>query len=273
MDVSLPIRLIATDVDGTLLNSRGILPDDNIKAIRDAQAMGIVVAIASGRFAENAYLLLQDYGLTCPIIAVNGAKIVDEKLKELSSRFMDHEAALKVYRILNELGSEYFVFGKNSLCAVAEHRKHHSELSQGDRVRALGYGYTHGRIEADECIEQPIQKFYVCNNVPLDRVRNALIGISGIELTQSGINNVEIMPSGIDKAFGVREYAGILDIPMAQVMTLGDQENDIPMLRAAGYGIAMGNASRETKAAARYVTSSNDECGFARAIEKWALGK
>lgn len=268
-----PVRLIATDVDGTLINSRGEIPPENIEAIHKAQENGIVVAIASGRFAVNVYLLLQEHGLSCPIIAVNGAKIVDENLKTISSCFMRHASALAVKDTLNALGSDYFVFGQDCLCTISETLVHHTELSQGDRVREMGYGYTHGREAMDICLQRPVQKFYVCDNVPLDRVKSELEKIPEIYLTQSAPNNIEIMPFGVDKGYGVRALSAILDIPLSQVMTLGDQENDIPMLQAAGYGVAMGNASLETKAAAKYVTKSNNDCGFAHAIEKWALSK
>ena len=76
----------------------------------------------------------------------------------------------------------------------------------------------------------------------------------------------------MDKGQGVKEFAGLLGIPLSQVMTLGDQENDIPMLRAVGCGVAMGNASPETKAAAAFVTGTNDKAGFAAAVRWYALG-
>ena len=77
----------------------------------------------------------------------------------------------------------------------------------------------------------------------------------------------------MDKATGVRMLAKHYGIPMEQVMTLGDHENDIPMLKIAGYGIAMGNGTENAKAAARYVTDTHDHHGLAKAIRKWALGE
>jgi len=271
MNHPLPIRMIATDVDGTLLNSSGIMPEDNIAAIRKAQEMGIVVAIASGRFIENAYLLLQEYHLSCPIIGVNGGKIVDENRNVISSRFMDQDTAVQVYQILKAAECEFFIFGRDALCTVSAKRVHHSELSQGEKVRKLGYGYTRGWDAAEECIQNPVHKFYVCDNGFLKDLRERLSVIPNTLLTQSGEYNIEVMPLGVDKGYGISEYARILDIPVSQVMAIGDQENDIPMLQAAGYGVAMGNASAETKAAARYITETNDRCGFARAIEALAF--
>ena len=83
--------------------------------------------------------------------------------------------------------------------------------------------------------------------------------------------NIEIMPAGMDKGKGVRDMARAMGVSMDQVMALGDENNDIPMLRAAGFGVAMGNASEETKNAARFITASNAEEGFALALETYVL--
>ena len=266
------IRLIATDIDGTLLNSERIIPDRNLRAIRAAQEKGITVAISSGRFPENVYVLLEDYGLRCPIIGMNGADVIDEGMNRLSETCSAQEAAECALKVLIRSGADFFMYARQSVCTSSETRKHHSELFYGERIRALGFTYYHGPEEAARLAAQGfVHKFFVCDNVPLEPVREALRGIPGISLTQSFANNVEVMPGGVDKGIGVRIMADALGIPMTQVMTLGDEANDIPMLRAAGYGVAMGNGSADAKAAARYVTDTNDECGFAKAIELYAL--
>ena len=267
----LPIRLIATDVDGTLLDRQGQMPEENLRAIRAAQEKGIVVAISSGRFAENVYILLQNYGLSCPIISINGARLVDENLRLLSAHFMDRQAAWRVRDALDEAGADYFIFGHRMICTSKLDRSHQSELSQKEKVNALGLFYDHGPEAITRCLQEPIYKFFVYDTIPLPPLREELKKLPEIELTQSSPRNIEIMPRGVNKGFGVVSLAARLQIPLAQVMTLGDQENDIPMLSAAGCGVAMGNASPETKAAARYVTDTNQECGFAKAVERFAL--
>ena len=267
-----PIRLIATDIDGTLLDSSRKLPEKNLQAIRAAQAKGITVAISSGRFAENVYVLFQDYGLCCPIIGLNGAVVTDDRLRRLSDTVMTREAAVGVLEQLVRLGSDFFMFCRKAICTSSETRKHHSELSYGDRIRGLGVTYCHGAEEAAALAKRgEVHKIFVCDNVPLHLVRQALRDIPGIALTQSFANNVEVMPSGVDKGKGVALLAKSLGIAMDEVMALGDEENDVPMLRAVQYGIAMENGSAEAKAAAKYVTDSNDRCGFAKAVEKFAL--
>lgn len=264
------VRLIATDVDGTLLNRERLLPPENITAIRKAQEKGVTVAICSGRFPENVYLLLRDGGLCCPIIGINGGCIVDERLTPLSSHYMGRGAAMAVQRLLEEAGAHYFIFNPQIVCTSDLSVRHHSELSAGERIRALGVSYVHGTEAARECARLPVYKFFISNRVPLEPLREKLRTIPGISLTQSNPANIEVMPAGVDKASGITEFANIMGVSMDDVMTLGDEENDIPMLRAAGIGVAMGNACPAAKAAARYVTESNDRGGFALALERFA---
>lgn len=258
--------LIATDIDGTLLGSHGILPEENIRAIHYAQENHVIVSIASGRFPENVYFLLTDHGLRCPIIGSNGAQIVDEELNVLASHTMSGKTGTAIRTLLEAEGANYFVFGPSFICTSQENQLHHSELSQGNRLAALGVQYYHGLAETAECCRQPVQKFFVCNNVPLKPLREKLRAIPGILLTQSSPTNIEIMPEGVDKGQGLRDLAALLGIPMTRTMALGDEGNDIAMLQAAAYGTAMGNASDAAKAAARFLTGSNTEGGWAKAV-------
>ncbi|MBR1585796.1 MAG: HAD family hydrolase [Clostridia bacterium] len=266
-----PVRLIATDIDGTLLDGSGVIPPENIDAIRAAQAKGITVAIASGRFAENVYLLLRDYGLSCFIIGGNGADITDEGLKPVRFQTMKQASALAVKRVLDDHGADYFFYGEHWLCTSADSFLHHTELSHPGQAQQLGFSYYHGQRDAGERVLHPVYKFYICANVPLPPIRQDLAGIPDIDITRSGPGNIEVMPQGVNKAQGVRDLAAHLGIPLSQVMTLGDEENDIPMLKIAGYGVAMGNGSAAARAAARIVTDSNCRGGFAKAIRQYAL--
>jgi Cof subfamily protein (haloacid dehalogenase superfamily) len=264
-----PIKLIATDIDGTLLNPERIITERSLRAIRAVQDKGVTVAIATGRFPENAYILLEDYGLRMPVIGTNGGRIVDENLRELSRHEMDPEAVRRTADILMASGADFFIFGERFMCSATKARMHHSELSHGDRIKALGFRYYHGREDVEECIRHPVFKFFVCDNVPLPPLRQTLAAVPGIGLTQSFYNNIEVMPAGVDKGQGVRDLALALGVPLDQVMTLGDESNDIPMLKAAGFSVAMGNASDEAKNAACSVTASNAEDGFALALETY----
>lgn len=266
-----PIRLIASDVDGTLLNSQGLISDENLAAIRAAQENGILFAIASGRFPENVYVRMQKYGLSCPIIGTNGCRITDEKLQPIFSSAMAKAAAKEVMDVLFQDGVDFFMFTTHSVCTSDENLPHHSEISNPDAIKALGFTYGHGKSEMMAGLDEPVHKFYICEGRPGTPLWQRLELIPGVALTQSGDNNIEVVPEGVDKASGIAMLAQHYGIPLSQVMTLGDHENDIPMLRAAGYGIAMGNATDNAKKAARFITDTNDRHGLAKAIWQYAL--
>ena len=268
---SAPIRLIAADIDGTLIDNQDRIPERNLQAIRKAQEKGIVFAVASGRFPENVYVLMRKYGIACPIIALNGARTVDENLRVLSHHPMEPAAAAQVLDHLLALGSDYFFFTPRVVCTSGEKVFHHSELSDGDAIRALGHLYLRGAENAKAAVRETVYKFYVLNNIPLETVSESLRAIPDVYLTRSSQYNIEVMPLGVDKSRGVKDLAASLGIPMEQVMTLGDEDNDVPMLRAAGWGVAMGNACRAARDAARFVTDTNVNCGFAQAVEQFAL--
>ena len=267
-----PVRLIATDIDGTLLDSQGAIPERNLRAIWAAREKGIVFAISSGRFPENVYLKMEDYGIRCPIVGTNGCRIVDENLNTLIERRMDPQASVRVAETLLALGNDFFIFSDRVVCVSAENGMHHSEVSHGEKMKALGVKYYRGSENARRIAAGCVHKFFVCGNKPLEPVREALLQIPDIDLTQSSATNIEVMPLGVDKGQGVKDLADSLGIPMSQVMALGDEGNDVPMLRAAGYGVAMANGSEQARAAARFLTDTNDNCGFAKAVEKYALG-
>ena len=269
---TLPIGLIATDIDGTLLNDQEVISPANLRAIRAAQARGAVFAIASGRFPENVYVMTREYGLSCPIIGSNGARVLDENRQVLAEHPMDGAAARQVLDKLISFGADFFLFGAEALCTSRKDLLHHSELDFGDRIPALGFSYLRGLDAAKRMMETKVYKFYVCDNVPLGPVWEALRAVPAVDLTRSSPRNLEVMPRGVDKALGVRNLAARLGVPMERVMTLGDENNDLSMIRAAGFGIAMGNATEEVKRAAYFVTDTNDRDGLAKAIQRFVLG-
>ena len=267
----LPVRLIAADIDGTLLNDQRELSEENLMAIHAAQDRGIVFAIASGRFPENVFVMMQDAGVSCPVIASNGARVMDENRQLIARHSMDADAARQVLDILTELGADFFLFGEGAQCASRPYLMHHSQLQYGDRLRALGYVYQYGLDAARRMIQSPVYAIYINNRVPLEVVYQALRAVPDLTLTRSSPSNLEVLPQGVDKALGVQDLARYLRIPMAQVMALGDEENDLSLIRSAGCGVAMGNAVDSVKRAAAHVTDTNQQNGLAKAIARWAL--
>lgn len=267
--MSIPIRLIASDVDGTLFDDRKRIPPENVQAILEAQQKGIIFAIASGRFPEFVRAMMLDYGITCPVIGTNGGRIVDENLQLLSSHFMDRDAGLAVIHTLEENNQrDYFIFTDDSICHIEEEGLPFIQRSYGTRFIELGIHCAWGKAEILRRAEAgKLQKFLILGSEPLVSLRNQLSAIPNIDITQSSPNNLEVMPRGISKAYGLQFLAAHYSIPMNQVMALGDEENDIPMLQVAGYPVAMGNGSQAAKSVASFVTISNNDAGLAYAIK------
>jgi Cof subfamily protein (haloacid dehalogenase superfamily) len=107
----------------------------------------------------------------------------------------------------------------------------------------------------------------------LNRIREKIEAIEGVEVTSSWSNNIEIMPRGVHKGSALAMLSGMLHLPKSQVMAIGDNDNDIPMLKWAGYGVAMGNATEGAKAVSGYRTEGNENAGVAKAIRRYALGE
>lgn len=274
------IRLISVDMDGTFLNPQGGVSEKNLDAVKAAQTAGIIFSIATGRFYENAALVMKDRGLDCPVIASNGGKIAVSPFGEvIAEHMMSKESAMEAFRILEEQRAEYYVFSNGQVASRGLEDRHHSQVEFGDE-RMLNEADTRFLYGADACLElidRGIYKFYVHANRDserLGRIRFALEqGISLSTLTHSGADNIEIMPIGVDKGSGIAELARYLGIGLNEVMTIGDQDNDLPMIRRAGWGVAMGNATDEVKQEARIVTLSNGEDGVSHAIMRYALSQ
>lgn len=266
------VRLIALDIDGTLMTSSGRFHPDNIAAIRLAQNKGIVVAIASGRSPGNIYLMLREYGLECPMIAVNGAQCTDENLKTFALHPMADRAVHAVTEYLFDHAVPFFMMGDGFICTSDENMRHHSELMYGDRLPGIGHRFLHGaRALEDMASSGRILKLFVPANPRLEEIRQGLRSIEGVELTRSNKDNIEILPHGVDKSVGLRDMADHYAVSPECIMAVGDEENDLPMLMYAPFSVAMRNGADHVKACAAYVTGTNDEGGAGDAIRRIAL--
>ncbi len=271
------IKMIASDVDRTLLRTNGTLAPETVDAVRAAQAAGILFVICTGRFPEYGSLLLRNEGIICPIIGFNGGVLWDgETKKVMKDHPLPHEDALRVQEILQHFDTPYYVFGNALLASSDINHLHPSQRYYGDQmINDYGMRYTHGFQAIQEAVEQPVNKFLIYHfkdNENREAIISEISRLTGVAITSSGPDNIEVIPKGIDKGTGVTEMAALHGIPLENVMTAGDYENDISMLRAAGWGVAMGNALEHVKAQANCVTTLNDENGLAKAIWKYALG-
>lgn len=263
-----PVKLIAIDLDGTLLDSNHQLPARNREAIQRAVDAGIHVVIATGRPRWSGYSFAQELNLQTPGVYLQGLNIHAPDGTLLHERLMEPETARRVleYALANGLSVMAYnrerVITRESNILTAQMQK---------------YGETVPHFEPDMLSvpgRHPISKFvFVDDPARAEEIRRGLIGVvresASVFLSQP--NLIEVLPPGASKGGGLKMVLDDMGILAANVLAIGDGENDIEMIELAGIGVAMGNATPHLKAVADYITGTNDEAGVAQAIERFAL--
>lgn len=272
------IRLIATDLDGTFFDSSsGIIPA-NVAAFRDAQAAGIAVAICSGRCPVDIRYVHRQMNLDTWIIGFNGA-IVREPGAQ-ADIFCQPLVRAALERLLTFLEEDQDVY--YNMCTVGLRylmaRGRHRARAESGRLHLGAHGVQTHFIESwHEIPEAELDRCMKVIASSPDRSeaerlkRDAARAGFPLTITSSWWNNIEVVAQGVDKGVGIRRLCQHLGISTADVMVLGDQKNDLPMFRVAGWPVAMGNGDEAVKAAARIITASNDEAGVAQAVRRYAL--
>ncbi len=272
-----PVRLIAMDMDGTLLNHDCLIPAENLKAMREAVNAGIYLAIVSGRVTEDISHFMSDAGFNdCYVLGLNGGYWQEKPHgKAIYEKYMDDSAVEACIRILEEEQVTYSAFGRDHI-AISRPFKTGKELEHwGTHILRKGnLQYTFGMEGILKQRALGTNKLVYIDREDtsrLARIRTRIEMIPGVEVTSSWNNNIEIMPTGVHKGSALAELAKRLHLDAGQVMAIGDNDNDIPMLAWAGYGVAMGNASDGARNAAEFETTDNQNAGVAKAIRRFAL--
>lgn len=280
-------RLIALDLDGTLLGSRKEISPRTRAALAAARERSITVVIATGRTPHSARLFSRLVG-GGPVICCNGAAILDES----GAYIIQKGIPLAPLRRVLELGSQeglltevytprgiyldrplvhaatYFgwVKGKQSGLRAAWNLARLWQVNKMRPVRSL--------IRWAEQPNRPPALKAMLFGEPerLESLAGRLHREApGLELSSSGRGNLEITAAGVSKGSGLAALGARLKIPREAMIAIGDSENDLEMLRYAGLGVAMGNASERVKAAADRVTATCDEDGVAVVVEEVCL--
>ena len=273
------IRLIATDMDGTLLGGEpDRIPPENARALREAADAGIALALVTGRMPDDAGFFALDAGLPMHVLGLNGCTTQHEPLGWIMrNRFMDRQAARKARDVMEAHGLPFALFSMHELAL--------SEPPVDARGALLSYGtFFHrqgGRTrfcadaQSINRLMVRVSKFVVDGRANAEELqalkRHLEAEAPEVEVTSSWSGFLEIMPRGVNKGGALAELAGELGIPMAQVMALGDNDNDVPMLEIAGCAVAMGNATPAARQAAHWVAPSHLENGLAAAVRALAL--
>lgn len=270
------VKLIALDLDGTLFNSQSQISAHNIDTIKKANEAGATVVISTGRpYSGLPFEQLKGSGIRFAI-TTNGSAIYEiESGKCLFEEAMDEDIILPIldFLLTKDIHMDAFIGGKGYTpvqCVAAGQKlanppalKHYI-LNTRVRVDNLPLFIHENQLK----VQKMTLNFYPEGDVFKDReeVRKYLESNPAVTTVSGGYNNLEFTRADVNKGVGLQKMAQLLDIPVAQTMAVGDTENDLAIIRAAGVGVAMGNATAAVKSAADYITTSNDEDGVAAAI-------
>jgi Cof subfamily protein (haloacid dehalogenase superfamily) len=272
------IRMLVIDIDGTLLTPEGTITAPTLAAVQAAQQAGIVVTLATARRYYNTVKIANELCLDPPLILYDGAMIVQHPDKTI----------LYMHPLRAEVGQQAVeLLVRHKLQPVVHPATGIQELvwtgpadfdnpwvdayftSIPEQVRRMS-------VET-LCIGHP-DPIRVVAFAPEEIIQTLLPEVSELDCAWTitrrgnfGSAELAIMNPTCSKASGVAELAQFLTIPLEQIMAIGDNNNDIEMLRNVGWGVAMGQASEAVKSAARAVTASNWDDGVALAIERYAL--
>ena len=258
------IDLVVSDVDGTLLTKDKTLTDGARDAVRRLHEAGIGFTITSSRPTIGMRFLIEPLAITLPIGAFNGSSIVDPQLKPIEQHLIPAAAVERSLAVLNEFGVDIWLFTNEKWLTC-----------NGD-----GPYVPHEKraIRADPTIVPDFAPYLAAackivgssaDPVLLQACEAAILKAVGAEATavRSQSYYLDVTPPCCDKGTFVQAMAKRLSISTDAIATIGDMQNDLAMFRKSGLSIAMGNATDDVKKIATQVTASNEDEGFAKAIE------
>jgi Cof subfamily protein (haloacid dehalogenase superfamily) len=281
------ITSITTDMDGTLLNENQEISEANKQAILDAQQQGIEVIVATGRSYEEARYVLQDAGISCDIICVNGAEVRSSEGKIIYQAGIPSSHAKEIAAALNETGIYFEVYTDKGtytenyemgielivdIFTTANPAVKEEQVRQSARERFekghIKLVEDYGTLFNDD--SQLVYKFLVFSfdDDQLNAAGEKLKTIEGIAVSSSGKENLEVNSIGAQKGVALQKVLKDKGLSSEGAMAMGDNLNDLSMMKVVGRPVAMGNALPEVKEFCAYQTAMNREDGVAKAIRE-----
>ncbi|MCC2255457.1 Cof-type HAD-IIB family hydrolase [Ruminococcus sp. CLA-AA-H200] len=271
------IKMIGLDLDGTLLTDKKELTERSKEVIAKALRQGIIVLVATGRPWTGVPEELRNFPGMRYALTSNGARVVDTYTgRVIEEHLLSPELAKKSLEICGKYDTLQEVYfdgqGYAEADKMAHVEKYHKNPNMWEYMKAtrIPENDLAGLVERKNRGLDKTQALFA-DMEERGRAWAELEEIKGLELVGSLKYNIEINAAGVNKGTGLISLGKILGIKREEIMACGDGDNDAVMLREVGLGVAMANAEEQVKAAADYITLSNEEDGVAGAIEKFAL--
>jgi len=273
------IKMIGLDLDGTLLNSKKILTEHTRKVLAEALAKGVVILPATGRPLSGLPEEVLKFPGVKYALTANGARVIDMWEDEIIyENLVPYETAEKLLDIMDKYDTILEVYydgvGFSSKQMLDRLDEFFDDSAMAHYVRTtrrpvpdVREMFTRGKRPSDK-----VQAIFLNNEDKLNAWKEIEETISNIEITGALSNNIEVNAAGVSKGKTLVNLGQLLGIKREEIMACGDGANDMDMIKEVGLGVAMANAVPCVKEVADVLTTSNDEEGVARAIEKYVLG-
>ena len=269
-------KLVAIDMDGTLLDSKGRVSNRTRQAIYEASKKGVYIILATGRILKSAVNHAIELDLKKPIISSNGAVIIDENKEIIYQKPINSRSVKEVTEIGKSEGIYFHFYDDVSFYSniyieeVFNFYNTDESKKSGNEIKMNIFD------NVDEIIGNKdinVYKFLFIDDdrSKLDNLQYRLKSLEDICICSSWGNNLEVTDRDVSKGNGLKYLCNRLNISAKDVIAIGDNENDISMIEYAGLGVAMGNGVEKAKSISDLITSTNDEDGVAKIIEKYIL--
>lgn len=271
---SMKYRLFVTDLDGTLLNSDKKISADNKAALKKLADSGVEVVLASGRHPGLIRGYASELDLSTPIVACNGAIVKDLKTDELVYiDKMSSENILKVVEVARKFKVDYWIYERDGIYysreseEVSRYRNRNESRMLAAKVSFMKIDNLEELLENNGGIAKVLLVFAGREEMKYE-LFDELAKIEDVEPCFSDKVYLDVMNKGVNKKKGIEFYAGKRGINREEIITIGDNDNDIQMLEYAGLGIAMGNATDGAKRISKYISRDCDCSGVSHAVYK-----
>jgi len=276
-----PIRLLATDIDGTLLNPQFSISEGDLAALRRAHAAGIEIVLVTGRRHTFALPIARQLGFDLWLISSNGAVTRSLGGETFHRDLMPAETCRRLCQAMQEFrGNTVLTFDRETKGAIVLERL--DELGASiRRWLEKNMEYIEFVIPIENAlVSDPVQAMFCGTMARMNQARCALenAGLDGLvtvlrtEYPARDLSMIDVLNAGCSKGHALERWANFRGLERNQIMAVGDNHNDVEMLEFAGHPVIMGNACQELLGRGWRVTRGNDACGVAAAVEL-ALGE
>jgi Cof subfamily protein (haloacid dehalogenase superfamily) len=262
------VRLVVADVDGTLVTSEKVLTPRACAAVRKVLASGVAFTITSGRPPRGMKMLIDDLQLQDPIAAFNGGLLVRPDLSIIHANLLPREALQPVIDILTRHKLDVWIYSERDWFVPARHGSHVDREEWTVKfppIVAPSFDGLLDRVAKIVGVSDDLEAVARCEKDVQQECGKH------VSAARSQPYYLDITHPKANKGEVVSVLSEMLQIPIANIATIGDMPSDVFMFKRSGVSIAMGNASADVQRAARFVTRSNEEEGFAQAMERFVL--